>query len=104
MTHKLSYSCFLIAMISGCLISCKPDASSPAKGAKQIYLSLDGQFTVDTIARGLQIPFGIDWLPDGRMIFTERGRKDSSISIMDSTGKIRQLCMVPSVDIDGQGG
>jgi len=104
MTKKLSKSCFLIAIISACLISCKPDSTSPAMGAKEIYLSMDGQFTVDTLATGLKIPFGIDWLPDGRMIFTERGKKDSSISLMDSTGKITPLCKVPTVDIDGQGG
>ncbi len=31
----------------------------------EIYLSQEGKFTLDTVAKGLKIPFGIDWLPDG---------------------------------------
>ena len=60
---------------------------------------------IDTMATGLKTVFGMDWLPDGRAIFTERGRSDSSISVMDvETGNVTRLCNVPSVYSDSDAG
>ncbi|MES1182037.1 MAG: PQQ-dependent sugar dehydrogenase, partial [Flavobacterium sp.] len=106
MTRKILFSGFFLAVTAVCFVSCnQQDASSTSKSsAKEVFLSSDGSFTLDTLAKGLLLPFGMDWLPDGKMIFTERGRKDSAISIMDSTGKITRLCNVPVADLQGQGG
>ena len=110
MCRKSLNGFFVLSLIIFFFTSCTSGTNeagttaSGSSGAKEVYLSQESKFTLDTIAKGLKIPFGIDWLPDGRMIFTERGRKDSSISIMDSTGKITPLCNVPAVDNAGQGG
>jgi len=102
---SVALSLSLVCFITSCTSGDKDAGATGAKpGAKEIYLSQEGKFTLDTIAKGLKIPFGLDWLPDGRIIFTERGRRDSSISLMDSTGKITPLCNVPPVDNAGQGG
>ncbi len=110
MSRKLIIAFLFTLSVSFIFYSCTSGTNEPAattttgSGAKEVYLSQEGKFTLDTIAKGLKIPFGLDWLPDGRIIFTERGRKDSSISIMDSAGKITPLGGVPAVDNAGQGG
>ena len=63
----------------------------------QIFHSEEYDLSIDTIATGLKTAFGMDWLPGGTAIITERGRKDTSISVLDpATGKITRLCNVPS--------
>ncbi len=83
-----SLFCFLIVVVS---------CSTPTeKTAGQIFQSEEHNFTIDTIATGLKTVFGLDWLPDGRALFTERGKADSSISVIDiSSGKITRLCNTP---------
>jgi glucose/arabinose dehydrogenase len=52
----------------------------------KVFTSQDAKFKAETLARGLDQPWGMDFLPDGRMIFTERaGRlrflsKDGQVS------------------------
>ena len=83
-----SLFCSLIVVVS---------CSTPTeKTTGQIFQSEVHNFTIDTIATGLKTVFGLDWLPDGRALFTERGRTDSSISVIDiPSGKITRLCNTP---------
>ena len=77
------------------LLCCTSPSEKPAG---TIFHSDEHDFYIDTLAIGLKTVFGMDWLPDGRAIFTERGRNDSSISVMDmETGKVTRLCNVPAV-------
>ena len=79
--------------------------AGPEKPSGQIFHSEEYDFVVDTTAINLKTVFGMDWLPDGRAIFTERGRKDSSISLIDpETGNITRLCNVPPVYSGGDAG
>lgn len=63
-----------------------------------IFKTQDATFVLDTIVSGLKVPYALDWLPDGTAIFTERGKEDSSMRLLDiKTGRITYLCNVPKV-------
>jgi len=97
-----SFSCWLLTHLLIFLLCCTVE---PEKPAGQIFHSDDYDFIIDTIAMNRKTVFGMDWLPDGRGIFTERGRTDSSISVIDiETGRITRLCNVPPVYSDGDAG
>lgn len=57
---------------------------------------------VESIAKGLNHPWGLQFLPDGRLIVTERA---GAIRIVARDGRISQpIANVPKVDARGQGG
>jgi glucose/arabinose dehydrogenase len=57
---------------------------------------------VESVAKGLNHPWGMQFLPDGRLIVTER---EGPIRIVTRDGKISPpLANVPKVDARGQGG
>ncbi|HEX8254554.1 MAG TPA: PQQ-dependent sugar dehydrogenase [Thermoanaerobaculia bacterium] len=57
---------------------------------------------VTDVARGLEHPWGLAFLPDGRMLVTERPGR---LRIVDKQGKLSQpLSGVPRVQAQGQGG
>jgi glucose/arabinose dehydrogenase len=64
--------------------------------------SISGTLAVDTIASGLEHPWGVALLPDGRFLVTERPGR---IRIVEADGRISQpLGGVPPVHASGQGG
>jgi len=76
---------------------------TPALGQGQPRLKTDtGEIAVETVARGLNHPWGAAFLPDGRMLVTERiGR----LRIMANDGQVSPpLDGVPRVISRGQGG
>jgi glucose/arabinose dehydrogenase len=57
---------------------------------------------VEVVAKGLEHPWGLDFLPDGRMIVTQRG---GPINIVTKDGRVsRPLVGAPEVQTGGQGG
>jgi glucose/arabinose dehydrogenase len=61
-----------------------------------------GVVRVETVASGLEHPWALAFLPDGRIIVTERPGR---VRIVDRSGKISEpLAGVPAVQTGGQGG
>jgi glucose/arabinose dehydrogenase len=64
---------------------------------------LDVRFEVTTVASGLDVPWGLAFLPDGRMLVTEREGRLRVVSA-DGAGKPATVTGLPPVDARGQGG
>jgi aldose sugar dehydrogenase len=68
----------------------------------QTLPSSAGNLAVDTIARGLDHPWGLAFLPDGRMLVTERPGR---LRVVTRDGKLSPpVANVPQVRASGQGG
>lgn len=73
-----------------------------ASGQAQTFRSPAGNVTVETIVSGLNHPWGLAFLPDGRMLVTERPGR---MRIATRDGRLSQpLAGVPPVFASGQGG
>lgn len=70
--------------------------------AQQRYPSSAGELLVETVASGLEHPWGLAFLPDGRMLVTERPGR---LRLVSTDGKLSApLSGVPNVVARGQGG
>ena len=70
--------------------------------AQQRFPSSAGELMVETVASGLENPWGLAFLPDGRMLVTERPGR---LRLVGTDGKISPaIAGVPSVVARGQGG
>lgn len=73
----------------------------PAAAQKR-YPSSAGELSVETVASGLENPWGLAFLPDGRMLVTERPGR---LRLVETDGKLsRPITGLPSVMARGQGG
>jgi len=63
---------------------------------------VDGVLRAETVARGLEHPWALAFLPDGRILVTERPGR---LRIVDMNGKVSEpLAGAPKVLAEGQGG
>jgi aldose sugar dehydrogenase len=77
-------------------------AFGAAPAAAQTFPSSAGTLTVETVARGLDHPWSLAFLPDGRMLVTERPGR---LRIVTRDGKLSPPVIgVPKVMVSGQGG
>src|SRR5438067_9833084 len=68
----------------------------------QIFPSAAGSVNIETIARGLVHPWGLAFLPDGKMLVTERPGR---LRVVTRDGKLSPpITGVPQVRASGQGG
>jgi glucose/arabinose dehydrogenase len=75
--------------------------SSPASAWAQIADSSAGQLTATVLAEGLDHPWALGFLPDGRMLVTERG---GQLRIIDGGVIGEPIAGTPDVYNEGQGG
>ena len=76
--------------------------ATAASAAPQTYSSSAGNLVVETIATGLANPWALAFLPDGRLVVTERPGR---MRIVGKDGKLSPpLAGVPQVFARGQGG
>ncbi len=77
-------------------------AAFPATAVDHVFDSETGRIRVVTVVQGLDRPWGLDFLPGGQMIVTE---KPGRLRIVDTDGKLSApIAGVPPVDDRGQGG
>lgn len=77
-------------------------AVAPACALDKTFKTEKAATRVTTVAAGLRHPWGIDFLPDGRMLVTERG---GALRLVGRDGKISEPIQgVPKVDARDQGG
>ncbi|MBX3598504.1 MAG: PQQ-dependent sugar dehydrogenase [Rhizobiaceae bacterium] len=86
--HKISYATALALLLSG-------NAQATEFQTEKVRVS------AQIVATGLSNPWGMDFMPDGRMIVTER---TGSMKIVDKDGKATSVKNVPKVFARGQGG
>jgi glucose/arabinose dehydrogenase len=83
-------------------LSLLPLAIAAPATAQQMLKSEDGDLRVETVASGLANPWGLAFLPDGRMLVTERPGR---MRIVARDGTLSQpLAGVPQVAANNQGG
>ena len=76
--------------------------SSVTASAQKRYPSSAGELSVETVTSGLEHPWGLAFLPDGRMLVTERPGR---LRLVEADGKLsRPIAGLPSVMARGQGG
>jgi glucose/arabinose dehydrogenase len=72
-------------------------------GASWSYRSDDARFRVEVVATGIQVPWGLAFLPDGRLLLTERGR--GRLSVLDlRSGALTPIDGLPPVHAKVDGG
>jgi glucose/arabinose dehydrogenase len=76
-------------------------ALAPLPAMAQTFPSSAGALGIETVARGLDHPWALAFLPDGRMLITERPGR---LNIATRDGKLARIAGVPPVRAAGQGG
>ncbi|MBA3445289.1 MAG: PQQ-dependent sugar dehydrogenase [Gemmatimonadales bacterium] len=105
MSSKLLRIALLATVAAGtpaltqCTAQKPPPGPAPRSPAPE---SLKGVLRVDTVARGLEHPWGVAVLPDGRLLVTERSGR---VRIVEQDGRLsKPLGGVPKVLAEGHGG
>ena len=89
----------LVALIGVALVSA---ACAQSQSAATEFTSQFHSFRVVTVAEGLEHPWGLAFLPDGRMLVTERGGR---LRLVGADGRLSEpIAGVPPVYAEGQGG
>lgn len=79
-----------------------PPATVLANGNQTEIITSQHSYVLTELASGLEHPWGLDWLPDGRIVVTERPGR---IRIVDETGRIsKPLSGVPEIVSDFRDG
>lgn len=91
MTKIIQVLCFFVVMTH---LSCGQ------KTDKEVKTPEETQVSKELIVSGIQIPWGVDFLPDGAMLITEK----SGTLIHFKDGKKTEIKNLPEVYVRGQGG
>jgi glucose/arabinose dehydrogenase len=104
-TRKTRASIMLASLIIGASATTQCQGQAPRTGPaprSPTPASIDGGIRVDTVAGGLEHPWALAFLPDGRILVTERPGR---LRIVEKDGRLsKPLAGVPEVHARGQGG
>jgi len=76
--------------------------ASPVLATQSVEETSAGPLVVEMVADGLDEPWGIDFLPDGSFLVTERG---GALKLFTAPGAAAvPVSGLPAVEVDGQGG
>jgi glucose/arabinose dehydrogenase len=91
------------SIATGCATAQDRSATSqPARGEAVVHDTERGRVSVESFARGLEFPWGLAFMPDGRMLVTERPGR---LRIVDAQGNVSApIDGLPRVLARGQGG
>lgn len=94
----------LLTVFLGSLLFCGCSAASTGFAESQIFetQAKDARFRVETVATGLEVPWGFAWLPNKDLLFTERPGR---VRIIEG-GKLRPepVFIVPDVEPSSESG
>ncbi|HYG37574.1 MAG TPA: PQQ-dependent sugar dehydrogenase [Cytophagales bacterium] len=99
MNKQFYYALFYLIGISA-FFSCQPSEKEADSGNQPDTAKFE--FTVEKLYDGFISPWGMAWLPDGRMLVTEKSGEILVFKDDKFTGE--KLSGVPKVSSDGQGG
>lgn len=93
----------LLATVTVALTACRRPLDAEARSLQSPTPSpITGVVTVETVASGLEHPWALDFLPDGRIVVTERPGR---LRIVDLDGNVSApIAGLPAVHAQGQGG
>src|SRR6056297_1444138 len=69
-------------------------------GVAQEFTAQNNKYKAELVVEGLEIPWGMEWLPDGSMLITER----SGELLRISDGQRSTIDGLPEIHVNGQGG
>ena len=88
----------IIGLSAFSLLGCTP----PVAAQDRVFDSERGRYRVDAVTNRLAYPWGLDFMPDGRLLVTE---KPGRLRIVTTDGKLSApIAGVPEVVARGQGG
>ena len=92
----------VVRWVAGALVPLALAVGSASSLGAESYQSQAGSIAVVTVAEGLEQPWGLAFLPDGRMLATE---KEGRLRLVEADGTLSEpLAGVPEVYDSGQGG
>lgn len=97
--NKVNYCLLSFVLLLG--VSCSEKENPADSYSGQTFESETLTYGVDTIATDLKNPWAIEFLPDGRMLVTERA---GEVLIFENEQLLPERITIPDVYVQGQGG
>jgi glucose/arabinose dehydrogenase len=91
----------LVAYIRQGITNTQASGSAAGTASAKIYSSEEFSFYLDTVATGLEVPWGMAFLPNGDMLVTERS---GTLYRLTKDRQLQKIDGVPPVLNEGQGG
>ncbi|MDX1697294.1 MAG: PQQ-dependent sugar dehydrogenase, partial [Thiohalobacterales bacterium] len=95
-------SSFFSSLVWPCVLAALLAVIAPLGAAGEVEKTESGPVRIEIVAQGLEHPWGLAFLPDGRMLVTERPGR---LRIVEPDGSVSPpLSGLPEITARGQGG